>query len=476
MLGSAVKVSPILSNLNDKDNYQSYFPSGRWVNIYDPSKIIDATKGGVNATLTADSASVNIHQKSGTIMPFLYNNQNLRTTRDIETNLATAIRIVRDPWNQQATGDIMIDDGISVNPFSPDYMNIYNYQNFDKNFSHYNIRMSSANTINFMLQNGDIDYKPAANMMYQYLDKIEIHDADDLQNIDFACGIDRGFSFIPMTPFYNNGTKTLTIKPNNSNVTFDKLNIVKFGQSGKDPQYCQGFFYKSQLRLENDTYARFDLIPSENSTLKDLIAEFWLLDDEGSINVEITTEDDWNSEGKLFYRPPMPEFYTLDSYTSKPLKNNLFDFLQQDNGTEFAYVINNAKKEVVYRSDPFRLLVDTHFTINGGLFKTNPKNGYPLYGLGERAGRAHLKDQQDYVHTLWPQDQPNPIDNGKAPGKNLYGYQPVYYYQADTYDWIAVFDVGTYASDYFINTNVDGQNTTRVTKITTGGIIHKIFL
>jgi len=172
----------------------------------------------------------------------------------------------------------------------------------------------------------------------------------------------------------------------------------------------------------------------------------------------------------------MPEFYTLDSYTSKPLKNNLFDFLQQDNGTEFAYVINNAKKEVVYRSDPLRLLVDTHFTINGGLFKTNPKNGYPLYGLGERAGRAHLKDQKDYVHTLWPQDQPNPIDNGKAPGKNLYGYQPVYYYQADTSDWIAVFDVGTYASDYFINTNVDGQNTTRVTKITTGGIIHKIFL
>jgi hypothetical protein len=156
----------------------------------------------------------------------------------------------------------MIDDGISVNPFSPDYMNIYNYQNFDKNFSHYNIRMSSANTINFMLQNGDIDYKPASNMMYQYLDKIEIHDADDLQNIDFACGIDRGFSFIPMTPFYNNGTKTLTIKPSDSNVTFDKLNIVKFGQSGKDPQYCQGFFYKSQLRLENDTYARFDLIPS----------------------------------------------------------------------------------------------------------------------------------------------------------------------------------------------------------------------
>ncbi len=113
-------------------------------------------------------------------MPYLYNNMNLRTTRDIETNLPTAIRIVRDPWNKQASGDIMIDDGISPNLFSPDYFNIYQWKVFDKNFAHYNVRVSSANTINFQLLNGDIDYKPAPGMMYQYLDKIEIHAAEDL--------------------------------------------------------------------------------------------------------------------------------------------------------------------------------------------------------------------------------------------------------------------------------------------------------
>lgn len=326
-------------------------------------------------------------------MPYLYNNMNLKTTRDIETNLATAIRIVRDPWNKQASGDIMIDDGISPNLFSPDYFNIYQWKVFDKNFTHYNVRISSANTINFQLLNGDLDYKPASNMMYQYLDKIEIHDAQDLQNVDFACGINRGFSFIPMTAFFNNGTKTLTIKPDNTNVTFDQLNIVKFGESGKDAQYCQGFFYTSHLRDDNDTYVRFDLIPNENGTLKDLIAEFWLMDDQGSINVEITTEEDWNSNGKILYRPPMPEFYSFDYYYKNPPTKKLFDFFQQDDGAEFAYTIMNTKKEIVYKSDPLRLLIDTHFTINGGLFKTNPKNGYPLYGIGERAGRAHLKDQ-----------------------------------------------------------------------------------
>lgn len=89
--------------------------------------------------------------------------------------------------------------------------------------------MSSARTINFQLLNGDIDYKPAPNMMYQYLDKIEIHDAEDLKDVDFACGINRGLSFLDMKVYYNNGTKTLTIKPSASDVTFDQLNTIKFG-------------------------------------------------------------------------------------------------------------------------------------------------------------------------------------------------------------------------------------------------------
>lgn len=43
-------------------------------------------------------------------------------------------------------------------------------------------------------------------------------------------------------------------------------------------------------------------------------------------------------------------------------------------------------------------------------------------GLGERAGRAMFKNEKDSVHTIWPYDAPNPIDDGKAPGKNMYGY------------------------------------------------------
>ena len=58
----------------------------------------------------------------------------------------------------------------------------------------------------------------------------------------------------------------------------------------------------------------------------------------------------------------------------------------------------------------------------------------------------------------------------------MYGYQPVYYYQTPSSSWMAVFDVGTYASDYFVNTDVDGQGNSRITKVAVGGIVHKIFL
>jgi hypothetical protein len=108
--------------------------------------------------------------------------------------------------------------------------------------------------------------------------------------------------------------------------------------------------------------------------------------------MEITTLDDFNSDGKILYRPPTPDFYTLDYFEKNPPTKKLFDFLQQEPDAEFAFRINNDKGETVYWSDPLRLLVESKFVMNSGIFVPNEANGRPLYGIGERAGRAHLKD------------------------------------------------------------------------------------
>lgn len=136
-------------------------------------------------------------------------------------------------------------------------------------------------------------------------------------------------------------------------------------------------------------------------------------------------------------------------------ERNLPDFLQVDTNN-FAYTLRNAKGDVVYSSDPLRLMITKYFVIDSTNIQTNSATGRPLMGIGERAGRAMFKNEKDTVHTIWPYDAPNPIDDGKPPGKNAYGYQPLYYYQTESSSWVGVFDIGTAPSDYFINTDVDG--------------------
>lgn len=108
------------------------------------------------------------------------------------------------------------------------------------------------------------------------------------------------------------------------------------------------------MRENTDTYVRFDLIPNQDK-LQPLVAEFYLLDDEGSIAMNITTEEDYIN--RTLFRPPTPDFYDLDYFEQNPPKKNLFDFLQQEFDNEFGYRILNDKGEAVYWSDPLRLLV-----------------------------------------------------------------------------------------------------------------------
>ena len=65
---------------------------------------------------------------------------------------------------------------------------------------------------------------------------------------------------------------------------------------------------------DTDQYVRFNLVPN-HPNLKELVAEFTLLDDEGSIDVQITNLDDYVSDGKILYRPLSPDFYSTDYFT-----------------------------------------------------------------------------------------------------------------------------------------------------------------
>ena len=108
---------------------------------------------------------------------------------------------------------------------------------------------------------------------------------------------------------------------------------------------------------------------------------------------------------------------------------------------------------------------------DAGIFSLNQVNGRPLMGLGERAGDLFYTESG--IHSRYTFDQANPIDDGLPPGRNMYGFQPLYVYQNPSNKWMGVFDLNPYATDYVLEYN--GGLSTRVTKISIGGSIQKYF-
>lgn len=51
---------------------------------------------------------------------------------------------------------------------------------------------------------------------------------------------------------------------------------------------------------------------------------------------------------------------------------------------------------------------------------------------------------------MWARDVPSPIENGKAPGNNLYGTHPFYAYQVNKDIWAGVFTKLAAAQDWWI--------------------------
>jgi hypothetical protein len=190
--------------------------------------------------------------------------------------------------------------------------------------------------------------------------------------------------------------------------------------------------------------------------MKPLVAVFTQLDDIGTINVEITTKEDFDSGKKIIYRVPDIVYDAVTNFPKKAdLKKKLSNFIKVKE-TPFQYSIFKDATDattLVWSSDPNRLYFSDFFVMDSGIFDMNPDVDQPLLGMGERAGSIFYKNEQGGIHSRYTFDQANPIDDGLPPGRNMYGYQPFYAFQSSiktTNDWFGVFDVSSYATDYIL--------------------------
>lgn len=174
----------------------------------------------------------------------------------------------------------------------------------------------------------------------------------------------------------------------------------------------------------------------------------------------MTTQSDFESGKTEKYHVPTPDVYDLSPWWSTAPLKDISDFVKVYTDNGFYYEIYKAGgKDLLWTSDVNHLYLDDYFIMDSGIFTANYDNGKPLMGMGERAGSIFYKNEVGGIHSRYTFDQANPIDDGKPPGRNFYGYQPFYAFQASTKDWVGVFDINSYATDYILYSDIGNNQT-----------------
>lgn len=89
-----------------------------------------------------------------------------------------------------------------------------------------------------------------------------------------------------------------------------------------------------------------------------------------------------------------------------------------------------------------------------------------IFGLGERAQKDFF--MRSGVYSMWAKDIDNPTENGKLPGKEVYGAHPFYMFKHKNNSWVGVYHNNAQAQDWWINNNYTTGKVS-ISTITTGG-------
>ena len=72
-----------------------------------------------------------------------------------------------------------------------------------------------------------------------------------------------------------------------------------------------------------------------------------------------------------------------------------------------------------------------------------------IFGLGERASTDFF--MKSGVYSMWAKDIDNPSEDGRLPGKEVYGVHPFYMFKHAKNSYIGVYHNNAQAQDWWIN-------------------------
>ena len=225
-------------------------------------------------------------------------------------------------------------------------------------------------------------------------------------------------------------------------IQFDETSAIVFGQIGVDENLCdRGYYATKGQKADNKEIYTLNKGDFSNED-SDLELTVQLLEHN---NIQLTITDG----SKRF---EVPQSALKQGGVKLSDTGKVSDYVTVSNETEkFSLKIHEYQNEdnVYFEIGQDNLVFSDYYL---GLQTDINTNGR-VYGVGERITDFFI---QSGIYTTWALDQTDPEDDGKPPGKNIYGSHPVYFTQAKSgskYHW-GMFNLNSDAQD----TKVDLEN------------------
>lgn len=467
MVGDALKVTPVLTKADsDREKVESYFPDGsRWISLNDFTSVVEGDSKGVNRTLDAPWEYTIVHQKEGTVIPWQYTASGDYMTTTNLINDAPVRLVVFPDKNGHAEGTLYIDeDGDDTRDFA-----LGDYQ-------YYKFRYSNS-TMQFDLLDGrgskGDDHKGNQVLAEILILGVEFNDTTKF----YGCAYDNNLAPREIEVDYDKEKNILNlgaIDTENDVLYFENLQSIQFTTEAENAGFCKAQYkvggvktvYSMLAGSNEDPKATTKILEIESvgdSKLPDLQATFSLLDN-NLLRVQIGEKD------VDVYQAPAETFGPDAPINETKADIDIDEVLTlPEEGSDFYYEVH-AKGDaelVLYSTKDQPFVYSKYYKKHTAFVNSN----HHTFGLGERVGEFLLGEG---IYTMWNRDIPSPTEDGKKPGKQVYGTHPVYFTQLKSNNqFIGVFDHNVGAQDYILKQNDDGIV---MTQIKTSGVTDQFIM
>jgi hypothetical protein len=226
---------------------------------------------------------------------------------------------------------------------------------------------------------------------------------------------------------------------------------LNFGKNGMDLNLCSsnpaGYQWDATPDLSNSTstgklVSNLGSTPANSSLYPNLTIEMAFLDS-GALNIYWTYENDSQSGYSTPFEVPNDVVNTKRNMSRSGAV--LSDYITLGTGASGSPLLSVKNGDTVIY-DLEAVVLKEHFNFISAKAHVDSTNFKGIMGLAERTVSDLFLPEG--IYALWSRDAANPVEDGKLPGKNMYGVHPFYMAKDKAGKWFGVYTNLAAAQDW----------------------------